>query len=202
MEKRIITISRQFGSRGHEVGMRLAKRLGVKFYDKELVDLLAKDGKYDVDFIEANEEKCSPPMCPIMPGFAMPVFYQDLPSDFIYKGQSKLIRSLAERGPCVVVGRCADYILRNMNPVDCFIYGSLDERINRKMSMIPEGLDFTREEIKKRIIDVDKKRAKYYEFYADRRWGKMEDYDLCISTDNIGVDGAVETIMAYLEHCK
>ena len=202
MEKRIITISRQFGSGGHEVGMRLAKRLGVKFYDKELVDLLAKDGKYDVDFIEANEEKCSPPMCPIMPGFAMPVFYQDLPSDLIYKGQSKLIRSLAERGPCVVVGRCADYILRNMNPVDCFIYGSLDERINRKMSMIPEGLDFTREEIKKRIIDVDKKRAKYYEFYADRRWGKMEDYDLCISTDNIGVDGAVETIMAYLEHCK
>ena len=202
MEKRIITISRQFGSGGHEVGMRLAKRLGVKFYDKELVDLLAKDGKYDVDFIEANEEKCSPPMCPIMPGFAMPVFYQDLPSDLIYKGQSKLIRSLAERGPCVVVGRCADYILRNMNPVDCFIYGSLDERINRKMSMIPEGLDFTREEIKKRIIDVDKKRAKYYEAYADRRWGKMEDYDLCISTDNIGVDGAVETIMAYLEHCK
>mgnify|MGYP002531376589 FL=1 len=202
MEKRIITISRQFGSGGHEVGMRLAKRLGVKFYDKELVDLLAKDGKYDVDFIEANEEKCSPPMCPIMPGFAMPVFYQDLPSDLIYKGQSKLIRSLAERGPCVVVGRCADYILRNMNPVDCFIYGSLDERINRKMSMIPEGLDLTRQEIKKRIIDVDKKRAKYYEFYADRRWGKMEDYDLCISTDNIGVDGAVETIMAYLEHCK
>ena len=198
----VITIGRQFGSGGHEVGMRLAKRLGVKFYDKELVDLLAKDGKYDVDFIEANEEKCSPPMCPIMPGFAMPVFYQDLPSDLIYKGQSKLIRSLAERGPCVVVGRCADYILRNMNPVDCFIYGSLDERINRKMSMIPEGLDFTREEIKKRIIDVDKKRAKYYEFYADRRWGKMEDYDLCISTDNIGVDGAVETIMAYLEHCK
>ncbi len=201
-DKRIITISRQFGSGGHEVGMKLAKKLGIKFYDKELVDLLAKDGKYDVDFIEANEEKCSPPMCPIMPGFAMPVFYQDLPSDLIYKGQSKLIRSLAERGACVVVGRCADYILRNMNPVNCFIYGSLDERIKRKMSMVPAGLDFTREEIKKRIIDVDKKRAKYYEFYADRKWGKMEDYDLCINTDKVGVDGAVETILAYLEHAK
>lgn len=202
MEKRIITISRQFGSGGHEVGMKLAKRLNIKFYDKELVDLLAKDGKYDVDFIEANEEKCSPPMCPIMPGFAMPVFYQDLPSDLIYKGQSKLIRSLAERGPCVVVGRCADYILRNMNPVDYFIYGSLEERISRKMSMVPEGLDFTREEIKKRVIDVDKKRAKYYEFYADRKWGRMEDYDLCINTDKVGIDGAVETILAYLEHCR
>ncbi len=202
MDKRLITISRQFGSGGHEVGMRLARRLGIKFYDKELVDLLAKDGKYDVDFIEANEEKCSPPMCPIMPGFAMPVFYQDLPSDLIYKGQSKLIRSLAERGACVVVGRCADYILRNMNPVNCFIYGSLDERIKRKMSMVPTGLDFTREEIKKRIIDVDKKRAKYYEFYADRKWGRMEDYDLCVNTDKAGIDGAVETILAYLEHAK
>ncbi|MDO4559494.1 MAG: cytidylate kinase-like family protein [bacterium] len=202
MDKRLITISRQFGSGGHEVGMRLARRLGIKFYDKELVDLLAKDGKYDVDFIEANEEKCSPPMCPIMPGFAMPVFYQDLPSDLIYKGQSKLIRSLAERGACVVVGRCADYILRNMNPVNCFIYGSLDERIKRKMSMVPAGLDFTREEIKKRIIDVDKKRAKYYEFYADRKWGRMEDYDLCVNTDKAGIDGAVETILAYLEHAK
>ncbi|MCD7953993.1 MAG: cytidylate kinase-like family protein [Synergistaceae bacterium] len=202
MEKRIITISRQFGSGGHEVGMKLAKRLDIKFYDKELVDLLAKDGKYDVDFIEANEEKRSPPMCPIMHGFAMPVFYQDLPSDLIYKVQSKLIRSLAERGSCVVVGRCADYILRNMNPVDCFIYGSLEERISRKMSMVHEGLDFTREEIKKRVIDVDKKRAKYYEFYADRKWGRMEYYDLCINTDKVGIDGAVETILAYLEHCR
>ncbi|MDO5116576.1 MAG: cytidylate kinase-like family protein [Synergistaceae bacterium] len=201
MEKRVITISRQFGSGGHEVGQRLAKRLGIKFYDKELVDLLAKDGKFDVSFIEANEEKCSPPICPIMPGFAMPVFYQDLPSDLIYKGQSKLIRNLAERGPCVVVGRCADYILRNMNPLDCFIYGSLEERVKRKMSMIPEGLDFTREEIKKRILDVDKKRAKYYEFYADRKWGRMEDYDLCINTDKAGVDGAVETIVAYYNSC-
>ena len=100
------------------------------------------------------------------------------------------------------MGRCADYILRNMNPVDCFIYGSLEERISRKMSMVPEGLDFTREEIMKRVIDVDKKRAKYYEFYADRKWGRMEDYDLCINTDKVGIDGAVETILAYLEHCR
>ena len=145
MVSRIITISRQFGSGGHEIGVKLAKRLGVKFYDKELVDLLAKDGKYDVNFIEAHEEKCAPPICPVMPGFAMPVFYQDLPSDLIYKGQSKLIRTLAERGPCVVVGRCADYILPNMNPINCFIYASLEERVKRKMSMVPEGLDFTKD---------------------------------------------------------
>ena len=178
MVSRIITISRQFGSGGHEIGVKLAKRLGVKFYDKELVDLLAKDGKYDVNFIEAHEEKCSPPICPVMPGFAMPVFYQDLPSDLIYKGQSKLIRTLAERGPCVVVGRCADYILRNMNPINC-----------------------SKDEIRKRIIDVDKKRAKYHEFYTDRKWGRMEDFDICICTDKCGIDGAVETIIRYCESC-
>ena len=198
MTNRIITISRQFGSGGHEIGMKLAAKLGVKFYDKELVDLLAKDGKFDVDFIAANEEKCSPPICPIMPGFAMPVFYQELPSDLIYKGQSKLIRTLAGRGPCVVVGRCADYILRTMNPVNCFIFASLEERVSRKLSMVPEGLEITRDEIRKRVIDVDRKRAKYYEFYADRKWWCMEDYDLCINTDKIGLDGAVDTIIAFV----
>ena len=201
MVSRIITISRQFGSGGHEIGVKLAKRLGVKFYDKELVDLLAKDGKYDVNFIEAHEEKCSPPICPVMPGFAMPVFYQDLPSDLIYKGQSKLIRTLAERGPCVVVGRCADYILRNMNPINCFIYASLEERVKRKMSMVPEGLDFTKDEIRKRIIDVVINVSYYNEFYTDRKWGRMEDFDICICTDKCGIDGAVETIIRYCESC-
>ncbi|MEG1823478.1 MAG: cytidylate kinase-like family protein [Cloacibacillus sp.] len=196
----VITISRQFGSGGHEIGMKLAERLGVKFYDKELVDMLAKDGGYDAGFIEQNEEKCSPPICPIMPGFAMPVFYQDLPSDLIYKGQSKLIRTLAERGPCVVVGRCADYILRAMDPINCFIHASLDVRVARKMSMVPEGLDFTKEEIKKRVMDVDKKRAKYHEFYTDRKWGQVEDFDLCICTDKIGVDGAVSVIETFVKN--
>ncbi len=201
MSGRIITISRQFGSGGHEIGIRLARRLGVKFYDKELVDLLAKDGKYDASFIEAHEEKCSQPICPVMPGFAMPVFYHDLPSDLIYKGQSKIIRSLAERGPCVVVGRCADYILRNMNPVNCFIYASMEERVKRKMAMLPEGADFTKEEMRKLIADIDKKRAKYHEFYTDRKWGHMEDFDLCVCTDRCGIDGAVETIIRYCENC-
>lgn len=202
MKKPIVTISRQFGSGGHEVGKRLAAQLGIKFYDKELVDLLAKDGKYDADFIVAHEEKCSPPVYPIVPGFAMPSFYRDLPSDLIYKGQSKLVRTLAERSACVVVGRCADYILRAMHPVNCFIYGSLEERIKRKMSMVPEGFDITYEEIKKRIQTVDKRRAKYHEFYTDRKWGRMEEYDLCINTDKVGIDGAVETIKAYLSKCE
>ena len=202
MANRIITISRQFGSGGHEVGIRLAKRLGIKFYDKELVDMLAKDGKYDIKFIEENEEKCSPPICPIMPGFAMPVFYQDLPSDLIYKGQSKLIRTLAAHGPCVVVGRCADYILREMKPINCFIYADLEERITRKMKMIPEDMEFTKEEIKKRVLEVDKKRAKYYEFYTDRRWGQMEDYDLCVCTNKLDIDGAVDVIESFVKNSR
>ena len=199
---RVITISRQFGSGGHEIGKRLARKLGIKFYDKELVDMLAKDGKFDANFIEAHEEKCSPPIYPMMHGFSLPVFYQELPSDLIYKGQSKLIRTLAEKSPCVVVGRCSDYILRNMNPFNIFVYASIEHRIERKMSMVPEGMSFTREEIKKRIQDVDKKRYKYHEFYADRKWGNMVEYDLCISTDKCSLDGAVDTIIAFIEHSR
>ena len=195
MEKRIITISRQFGSGGHEVGMRLAKRLGVKFYDKELVDLLAKDGKYDVDFIEANEEKCSPPMCPIMPGFAMPVFYQDLPSDLIYKGQSKLIRSLAERGPCVVVGRCADYALAGRpGLLRIFCRADLSQRIKR----IQQRHNLSPEKAALLVAKTDRHRRVYYHHHTGRFWGHSSCYDLTVNTSVLGVDKTAETLEAYI----
>ncbi|MDO4988686.1 MAG: cytidylate kinase-like family protein [Synergistes sp.] len=202
MENLIVTISRQFGSGGHEVGRILAERLGIRFYDKELVDMLAKDGKYDAAFIAENEEVCSTPIYPAVPGFAMPIFYQSLPSDLIYKGQAKLIRTLAEHSSCVVVGRCADYILRKMNPVNVFVYGSLERRVDRKFSMIPDGLKITRDEIRERVEEVDNKRARYHSFYTDKEWGCMDGYDICINTDQIGVAGAVETILAYVEARK
>ena len=192
MVSRIITISRQFGSGGHEIGVKLAKRLGVKFYDKELVDLLAKDGKYDVNFIEAHEEKCSPPICPVMPGFAMPVFYQDLPSDLIYKGQSKLIRTLAERGPCVVVGRCADYILKDRG--DClhvFVHAPLKDRAERIVRLYGE----TSEKPEKRLMDKDKKRSVNYRYYTDREWGLSQNYHLCLDSSEFGIEGCVDIIV-------
>ena len=201
MKNTVITIGRQFGSGGHEVGVRLAEKLGIKFYDKELVEMIAKDGGLESQFLHDHDEKAPTPIYPVMPGFAMPIFYQQAPSDIVYTEQSKLIKKLAEDGPCVIVGRCADYVLKDFGVVNCFIYAELDDRINRKFSMVPEGLSFTKDDIKKRIEDVDRKRARYYEYYTDRSWGTMEGYDICVSTSKVGIDGAVATISAFVEHC-
>lgn len=203
MKNGVITISRQFGSGGHEIGVKLAKELGIKLYDKELVELIAKNGKMDADFVAANDEKYIPPMYPVLHGgFALPVFYQSQPTDQIYKEQAKLIKELAASGPCVVIGRCADYILRDMRPVNCFVYGSEAQRIKRKMSMIPAGVEMKPEDMKRRLKEVDKQRSRYHSFYTERKWGDPVEYDICISTDRIGVDGAVKVIKEYCEAAR
>ena len=201
MGNRIITIGRQFGSGGHEVGVRLAERLGVRFYDKELVDMIAKDAGLEERFLNEHDEKAPTPIYPVMPGFAMPIFYQQTPSDIVYTEQSKLVKKLAEESDCVIVGRCADYVLKDYGCINCFIYADIEDRIGRKLEMVPDGLEFSREEMKKRISVVDKKRAKYYEYYTDRIWGAIDTYDLCISTSKAGIDGAVDTIIEFLKHC-
>jgi cytidylate kinase len=202
MGNRVITIGRQFGSGGHEVGVRLADKLGVKFYDKELVDMIAKEAGLEEQFLNEHDEKAPTPIYPVMPGFAMPIFYQQTPSDIVYTEQSKLVRKLAEESDCVIVGRCADYVLKDYGSVNCFIYADIEDRVARKLTMVPEGLEFTKEDIKKRIELVDKKRAKYYEYYTDRSWGAIGTYDICISTSKVGIDGAVDTIAEFLKNCR
>ena len=202
MSGKIITISRQFGSGGHEVGKKLAERLGLNCYDKELVDAIAKEGRFEQGFVEANDEQFTTPTYPLISGFALSLFYQHSPSDVVFKEQAKMMLRIADKGPCVVVGRCADFVLSPFNPLKVFIYGSTEKRIERKFAMVPEGVELTREDIRERIEEVDKKREEYPEMYADGKWGLTEAYDLCINTDKCGIDGAVDTICAYLESCK
>ena len=202
MGNRVITIGRQFGSGGHEVGVRLADKLGVKFYDKELVDMIAKDAGLEEQFLNEHDEKAPTPIYPVMPGFAMPIFYQQTPSDIVYTEQSKNDKKLAEESACVIVGRCADYVLKDYGSVNCFIYADIEDRVARKMAMVPDGLAFSKDDIKKRIALVDKKRAKYYEYYTDRSWGAIDTYDICISTSKVGIDGAVDTILEFLKNFR
>ena len=197
----IITISRQFGSGGHEVGKKLSEKLGIKLYDKELVEILAKQENLDTKYVAANEEKYMPSICPIMHGFSIPIYYQNAPTDEIFIKQAKLIKKMAEYGPGVFIGRCADYILQSFSPINCFIYSEMKERIKRKMSMVPSNVKITEYEMMRRIKDIDKQRAKYHEFYSDSKWGDMKEYDLCICTDKIGIDGAVEVIETYYHKC-
>ena len=195
--KQLITLGRQFGSGGREVGLRLAKRLDIPFYDKELISEAAASGGFSADFLTQMEEKA-----PELPGMMMrpSLFgvYQQPMSDQIYLEQCRVIRELAGQGPCVIVGRCADYVLEKMAPVNLFIYADLADRVARKQAL---GLDIPPEKMEKHVLSMDKQRSKYYQYYAGRAWGNMKDFHLCVNTSRVGIEGAVDTIVTFLERC-
>lgn len=200
---KIITIGREFGSGGREIGIKLAEKLGLKFYDKELISLAAEDGNLDAAFIESHEEQ-SPSI--IAGGLSRSPFasfvYQPSFTDTIFFKQCDTLKKIAEQGPCVIVGRCADYVLRDYSRLDIFISSSMSAKIARKRAMAPEKKDFTDIEMEKWITRINKGRRRYYEHYSGNKWGNIENYDLCIKTDDIGVDGAVEVILAYINGLK
>ncbi len=197
MAKNIITISRQFGSGGRTVGKLLAERLGVPFYDKELVKQVADETGFDVGYIEENGE-FSPSKSifsfamsqgiPIMQnGFSM--------SDFIFCVQRQVILKLAEQ-PCVIVGRGADYILKGRE--DCFnvfIHADLQSRAERIVKLYGES----EKKPNQRLADKDKKRKIYYKHYTDREWGDAKNYDMCLNSGKIGIDKCVELILDAIQ---
>ena len=197
-QERVITLGREFGSGGREVGLRLAKRLNIPFYDKELIAKVAQTGNFSPDVLRQMEERA-----PELPGMVLRpacfAVYQQPMSDQIFLEQSRVIRNVAELGPCVIVGRCADYVLEQRKPMNLFIYARLADRVARKQSL---GLDVPQEKMEKHVLCMDKQRAKYYQYYTGRPWGCMRDFDLCVNTSAVGIDGAVETIFAFLEQTQ
>ena len=198
MKHNIITIGREFGSGGHEIGSRLAKRLGMKFYDKELISIAAEKMGCCEHFVESNNEK-TPSIFARSVSFSRGATYAQLsPEDNIYVCQSIAIRELADEGNCVIVGRCADYILRERDDVvNIFVHAPIDDRVSRKM-MLSET-EKSAAAIKKEIATADKKREKYYNFYTGNRWGDSRNYHICIDTSKVGIDGAVDIIVDYIE---
>ena len=195
---RVITIGREFGSGGREIGIKLAETLNIPFYDKELITLAAEAGGLDSSFIENNEEGAHAlngraPGRISLASFA----YKPAFSDGIFYHQCDAIRSLAEKGPCVIVGRCADFVLKGES-IDVFIAASMPFKIARKRAMAPEKADFTDQQMEKWIDEVNRARCRYYEHYTNQKWGNIQNYHLCVHSDLVGVDGAVHTIMAYL----
>ena len=195
---RVITLGREFGSGGREVGLRLAQRLGIPFYDKELIARAAESGGFSAEFLSQMEERP-----PELPGMLMRpscfAVYQQPMSDQIFLEQSRIIRDLAAQGPCVIVGRCADYVLEQTNCINVFIHAKLADRVERKKQL---GLDIPPEKMEKHVLSMDKQRRKYYRYYTGRDWGSMRDFHLCISTSQVGIDGAVETIVTYCSRLK
>ncbi len=198
----VITIGRQFGSGGHEIGVRLAKKLGVPLYDKDLALLTAKNSEFSESFLVNHEEKAPSIWNAFTGGKTMTPYYQQPISDKIFLEQVKTIRKLAEEGPCIIVGRCADSILQDINPLNVFIYADIEKRIERKLRLLKEneGVEGEISQMQKEILAVDKKRAAYYNYYTDKKWGDKSSYDLMINTNHITIDGAVDSIMSFVEN--
>jgi len=186
---KIITIGREFGSGGRELGRRLAEKLGYQYYDKEIITEIAKHTSLSEEYVK-NLIECKPrSLYPITIGKSITYIgdYQLMQQQSVYSAQNEIIKDLASKTDCVIVGRCADYILREYNPYRIFVYADLDSRIKRCMERAENVEQLSEKQIKRHIKEIDKGRAKYYEFYTGKKWGSMENYDLCINTTNYAI---------------
>lgn len=190
----IITIGRQHGSSGREIARLLAEKLDIKCYDKEIVDEAANHSDFSRDLIEAFDEKR-------MSAFILHAGGYGLNENFrlnmqVVSAQFETMRNIAEKGDCIFVGRCADYILRDFKDlVSVFILGDMDERL--KCLERRQGLDVV--EARKKIKEVDKDRSSFYRYYSDQTWGDAQNYDLCINSSKLGVEGTVQVILDYIK---
>ena len=190
----IISIGRQHGSGGREIARLLARELRIKCYDKEIVDEAAKHSDFSRDLINAYDEKR-------MSAFMLHAGGYGLNENFrlnmqVVSAQFDAIREIASKDDCIFVGRCADYILRDRSDlVSVFILGDMDERL--KCLERRQGLDVAT--ARKKIKEVDKDRSSFYKYYSDQVWGDAQNYDLCINSSRLGVEGTVKVIMDYIK---
>lgn len=185
MAKRVITIGRQFGSGGHEVGEKLAAALKIPFYDRELIDMAyERTGINPVTLSEADETTGK-----VFEGFLGGS--SDGISDALFLAQSEVIRHLAYQGPCVIIGRCSDYVLENYDYCFyIFISAKMEDRVQRIM----KKYNLSEDKAHNMIMRMDRRRRAYYNFYTDRKWGQIENHQLSIDSSFLGVDGTVEFI--------
>ncbi len=201
MRKEIITIGRQFGSGGHEVGRRLAAELGIKLYDKELLKMMAQESNICEQVLEDYDEKNTGSLLYsiMMDVYPSMNYVGNSLQRQIYQAQYDTIRKLGNKGGCVIVGRGADYILReNPHLTSVFIHASDEFRIGR----IVEYEHVSNDKARDMIVKADKKRASYYNFQTEKKWGNVSSYNLSLDTSDIGIDGCVNVIRCYLEEKK
>lgn len=189
MSYNIITISREFGSGGRTIGKALAEKLGIPCYDSEIIDKVAEKSGFTKEYIADKGEYIKPPHFAGV--FHSNYYYQSSNEDIIKDIQTKTILDFAEQGPCVIVGRCADYILRNRDDVlKVFICSDKESRAKRIVEVYGEKEDSP----EKRIKDKDKKREAYYRFYTDMTWGEAKNYDISLNSAVIGIDNCVDIL--------
>ena len=184
MAKRIITISREFGSGGRFIGEEVAKKLGIAYYDKNIISQIAEKSGLSPDYIQESAE-----LSPKKGLFAYALAGRDITGrsveDMVYETQRKVILELARKEPCVIIGRNADYILKDRDDaLNVFIHGDMLEKIQR----ISQLYRVTEQEAVKMMADTDKRRMTNYNFYTDQKWGKSSNYTLCLNSSQLGYD--------------
>lgn len=196
----IITIGRQYGSGGHDIGKKLAEELNIPFYDRELLERAAKDSGLCQEIFESHDEK---PTNSFLYSLVMDTYSMGYPSAAfaemplnhkIFLAQFDAIKAIAKEGPCVIVGRCADYALSDFpNVVNVFLYADMQDRIVR----IARRHDLTDAKAKDLIVKTDKRRASYYNYYTSKKWGEASGYDICLNTATLGIDGTIHVIKEF-----
>ena len=203
MANKIYTIGREFGSGGREVGEKLAAKLGIKLYDKELLQQAAKDSGFCEEIFENHDEK---PTNSFLYSLVMDTYsvsgysaapFLDMPLNHkVFLAQFETIKKIAEKESCVIVGRCADYALSdNPNCINVFIHADLDVRIKN----VSRNLNITENKARDIINKTDKQRASYYNYYTSKSWGDSKSYNLSLDAGKLGTDNCVEMILKFRE---
>jgi len=190
MKNRVITISRQFGSGGRTIGKEVAARLGIPCYDQELIEMFAKESGFSEEHVTEIDEK--PAKRKLFAHRSENAWQSSYMQVALWRAQKKVVLDLAEKGPCVIVGRCADHILRDA--ADClrvFIHADIDKRAERIVKVYGE----TGETPLKRITDKDKSRKAYYQMYTDAEWGVAENYHISLDSAALGFEKCIEILM-------
>ena len=198
----IITIGREFGSGGREIGEKIAQHFNIPFYDKELLARAAKESGFCEEMIKSHDER---PTNSFLYNLVMDTYsfgynssaYMDMPiSHKVFLAQFDAIKKLADEGPCVLVGRCADYALADYkNSLNLFIFGDMEVKADR----ISKKYELTLEKAKDLINKKDKQRQSYYNYYTSKKWSQANSYDLCINSSILGTDGTVNLILQFVE---
>ena len=201
--KTVITIGRQFGSGGREIGEKLAAHFDIKCYDKELLSLAAKESGICEEMIEVHDER---PTNSFLYNLVMDTYsfgynaasFSDMPiSHKVFLAQFDTIRKIADEGPCVIVGRCADYALSEYNNcLRIFVHAKEDSKTKRIM----EKYNLSSQKAKEMMLKKDKQRQSYYNYYSSNKWGRSDTYDLSIDSSVLGIDGTVEMLIQYIEN--
>lgn len=193
----IITISREFGSGGREIGFYLAEKLRIPLYDKELISLAAENSNIAEEVFDAHEEMIAVPRREeqlYVSSHPFSTLYEIPVSDQIFLAQSQVIKKLEQEGPCVIIGRCSDIIVDDGFHV--FICAAMKHRLDRIIGM---EKDADRRKIENRIREIDKKRRDYYQYYSGNEWGNPKNYHLCLNSGRLGIQNCVDIIAAGLK---